>query len=129
MCSQTKEVRVLLSHSHAHASQTENYMTGRALNPVWFEIDNNSSSEFYLALLTQGHLTESCLLVTGVHCSPGSRFLADMATRMSESPFGPLLDISIRKPHEHFQINLSKFKVILFLAAKLLLFLKCPCHS
>lgn len=97
----------------------------RTLYSIWFKIANNLSPEFHLTYLAQGHLAKPCLfLALGVPGLIREPFIAHSHSNVRNS-LSSLLDISIRKSHRHFQISLSKFKVILFPAAKLFLFRKC----
>lgn len=118
-----------LTHTHTHTCTRACLSTvlqicrvGRTLYPIWFKIANNLSSEFHLTHLTQGHLAKSCpFLVIGVHGLIRQTIHSTGHGNVREL-FSSLLDISTKKSHRHFQINLPKFKVILFPAAKLFLF-------
>ena len=94
--------------------------------PLCSEITNNPSSESHLTPLTQGHLAKSCpFLEMGVRGLIRKTIHSTGHSNVREL-FSSLLDISERKSHTHFPINLSKF--ILFPAEKL--FSKfCPHHS
>ena len=77
--------------------------------PLCSEITNNPSSEFHLTSLTQGHLAKSCpFLEMGVRGLIRKTIHSTGHSNVREL-FSSLLDISERKSHTHFPINLSKF--------------------